>query len=199
MASKYVRMTGFIKWANSQYGGLFSPDPSYGNYSVTFYPDPPSVEKFKASGMKLEFKNDEDGDFVKLRRPHEKIIKNENQVFGRPKIFFPEGVEGTKDIGNGTKVEVTVVVYPAGRHTGHRLESVKVLELVRFERAGEGGFKEFTDGSSTPSEVVVSEKGGAKAVRETSNEGSPFNDDVPFGEETPKEEVKKSPFKRMSR
>lgn len=194
MSTKYINLTGTTKWVNGAYGGLFEPDPKYGNFVVRLYPDPASWDKFKKSGLRLEPKTDEDGDYVQFRRAEQKLMKKELVNFGRPKVFFKEGVEPTRNIGNGSTIEVNVAVYDTREGKGHRLESVKVIELVEFNREGpSGGFVEYT-GDEGPREKPV-----AQPEEETNNDtgGKPFNDDVPFDVDPPKKSA--SPFKKMSR
>lgn len=204
--SKYINIRGRTKWVNGKFGGLFEKDEEYGNYSLIVYPDPESWDRIKkAGGLPIQTKTDDEGDFYKFRRPHAKILNGENVIFGRPKVFFPEGVEGTRDIGNGSIVEATVVKYKAGRHEGHRLESVKIIDLIKFERNVGGnpeGYKAFGDGEENASETIIEPDSETKVVHSKSKESDevPFDDGVPFGDK--KEEVKKSasPFqKKMSR
>ena len=201
MASKYLNLKGTVKWVNGKFGGLFEPDPEYGNYQLTFFPDTESWDKIKKSGLRLQTKNDEDGDFIKFRRPSRKVIKNEQVDFGRPKIYFVEGIEGTRDIGNGSSADVSVVVYDAGPHKGHRLESVTITELVRYERSTSGAveFKDNAEENATEQTSTEEDTPSSKAQEKQSE--VPFDDGIPFGDSKPKEEVKKSasPFKRMSR
>lgn len=220
MASKYLNLSGRTKWVNGKFGGLFEPDPEYNNYQLIFYPDPDSWDKIKKSGLQLQSKNDEDGDFLKFRRAKEKVIKGEKVQFGRPKVFFTGDTEPTRNIGNGSSVDVSVVVYDAGKHKGHRLESVTVTNLIEFERR-ENNLRELQDDNDTEqdaaeedapraegtvasqqsSEIKAKQSEGSR--RETTEDLVPFDDGVPFGDE---KEVKTStntksvsPFKRMSR
>lgn len=203
MATKYYSFTGVTKWVNGQYGGLFEPDPKYGNFSVILYPDPKSWDRFKQSGLALEPRTDEDGDSIRFRRPEQKLMKKELVKFGRPKVFFKEGIEPTRDIGNGSTIEVNVAVYDTGQGKGHRLESVRVLDLVKYERGGAvGNFIEYTeDGEgSKPVEEVSSDTSVKKPVKQ---ETPPWEDEVPFGEkentEVEEPETKKpsaSPFRK---
>lgn len=226
MATKYVSLKGTTKYVNGQYGGLFEADQKYGNFQIRLYPDTESWEKYKKSGLRLEPKNDEDGDYLTFRRPEQKLLNKELVNFGRPKVFFKEGIEPTKNIGHGSTIEVNVAVYDTREGKGHRLEAVRVLELVEYNRDGPvGNFIELKDdvGDAESVEVdagPVDTKSGTP-VRNTKEptEVAPWDespDPIPFGEEKA-EEVKSepkepkatgsvatvksgaSPFKRMSR
>lgn len=144
MATAIHYWSGKCKWAK-----VYQPDQTYGNYTLDFYPDDPS--EIPASGLKLEPKTDEDGTFFRIRRPKEKLIKDELVVFGKPKVFLnlgtvdengiPQVEPFDKLIGNGSRVTIKVAVYDAGKFKGHRLESVRVDEHVPYEK---------TDGEKQP-------------------------------------------------
>jgi hypothetical protein len=122
MPTQYLKFTGTCKWAK-----IRKPDDKYGFYSVDMYLDDASWEVFKASGLMLEPKETEDGWYVRFRRPHQKIIKQELVTFGPPEVT------GTTElVGNGSKVTCDVVVYETQKGKGHRLNKITVLELVPF-------------------------------------------------------------------
>lgn len=198
-ASKYYNWTGKIRWAKSRFGGLFEPDPEYGSYKCQFYPDIKTWESIKNSGLALEAKQDrEDGlDFIILRRPVEKVIKGENVQFGRPKVYFEEGIEPTTNIGNDSDVVVNVVVYPAGRHIGHRLESVTVTHLVEYTSTagGETNRKELSDEAVNSALSARDEAREEEAPKDKDNPPFEVEDDMDEAEvKTTKR--KPTPFKR---
>lgn len=141
MATETFYWTGKCKWAK-----VYKPDPKYNNFVMDFYPDNP--EEIPNAGLGLEPKADEDGTFYRLRRPVEKLIKDELVQFGPPKVVLNTGqvdeagvpvVEPfSKLIGNGSRVTVKVDVFDvrAGKGKGHRLNSVRVDEHVPYEAAG---------------------------------------------------------------
>lgn len=195
MATKYVNLTGTTKWVNGKFGGLFEADPKYGNFSIRLYPDPASWEKFKKSGLRLEPKTDDDGDFIVFRRPEQKLMNKELVVFGRPKVYFKEGVEPTRAIGNGTTIEVNLAVYDTREGKGHRLEAVRVLDLVKFEASSGGADSGF---------VELIDEGQAEPQSEGDKPKEDPNDELPFDVEPKKDTTvaksqSASPFKRMSR
>lgn len=129
MPSQYVKFTGKCEWAQLQ-----KPDPKYDNYKITVYLDGANLDKFKKTGLQLEPKTTEQGVCVTFRRPSKKLIKSELVEFGPPKLSGDEG----KLVGNGSTVEVDVVVYDTIKGKGHRLEAVKVLNLVEYVRPDAG-------------------------------------------------------------
>lgn len=192
MATKYFNFTGRLYWANSQYGGIFTPDPKFPFYKAQLYLDPESWDTFKKSGLRLESKTDDNGDYVIFRRPTEKIIKGELQKFERPRVFFAEGIEPTKDIGNESIATCNVSVYTSAKGNGHRLESVTIKKLVEFERSENKNFVELLD---DPVESVSEEMGGEDAQ----DSKAEFDDEVPFpAEDKPVVPPKKkpTPFRR---
>lgn len=198
-ASKYYNWTGKIRWAKSRFGGLFEPDPEYGSYKCQFYPDIKTWDSIKNSGLALEAKQDrEDGlDFIMLRRPVEKVIKGENVQFGRPKVYFEEGIEPTTNIGNDSEVVVNVVVYPAGRHIGHRLESVTVTHLVEYTAQGgnDTNRKELSDEAVNSALSARDEAREEEAPKDKDNPPFEVEDDLDEAEvKTTKR--KPTPFRR---
>lgn len=137
MSTEIYYWSGKVNWAK-----VYKPDEKYKNYTVDFYPDNP--DEIPASGLTLEAKTNEDGVYFRIKRPVEKIIKDELVHFGPPKVFLNTGevdengvpkVEPfTKLIGNGSRVTLKVQVYTAGKFVGHRLESVRVDEHVPYEK-----------------------------------------------------------------
>lgn len=203
MATKYLSLKGTTKYVNGMFGGLFEADKKYGNFSIRLYPDTESWERYKRSGLRLEPKNDEDGDFLTFRRPEQKLLNKELVNFGRPKVFFKEGDEPTRNIGHGSTIEVNIAVYDTREGKGHRLEAVRVLELVPYERgSAAGNFVEMKDdvGDAESVEVdagPVDTKTGTP-VRSTkeSEEVAPWDespDPIPFGKEETQEVRKPAP------
>lgn len=187
MTTKYYDFTGTIAWANSQYGGLFQVDPKYNKYKCHLYLDPESWEKFKKSGLRIKTYNDDGGDYIQLKRDDTKLIKGKQEHLGPPKVFFVEGIEPTRDIGNGSGVTANVAVFDTANGKGHRLERVIVTDLVTFER---GGFDET--------------KYGALSVEDDEGEDKPNimdKEELEEGDEVVEEDpkpvtVKKTPFRR---
>jgi hypothetical protein len=129
--SEMLYFKGKCKWAQ-----VYKPDEEYDNFKINVYLDEPSMELFKSSGLQLTPKEDEDGTFVTFRRPNYKQIKKDLVHFGAPKVMNEAGEPLQDLIGNGSEVVVKVVAYPSKKGKGHRLEAVKVTDLIVYEGAG---------------------------------------------------------------
>lgn len=193
MATKYIDFEGTISWANSKYGGLFEVDPKFDNYKANFYLNPKSWSLYKDSGLRLKTYNDEMGDYVQFKRRKDQIIGGKPEYMGPPKVFFEEGIEPTKDIGNGSSFRATVSVFDTRNGKGHRLERVIITDLIKFEASGGGGFDESKYGKLQDSSAPV-----AKDIPFDVDEP---DDEIPFGGEPEVEPnatkaKKPSPFRR---
>jgi len=133
MSTKYVYLRGKTKWAMVR-----KPDEKYGNYKLNLYLNDASQKAFDDSGLQLEPKTDEDGKYYVFRRPHEKMIKKEIVEFGPPKVFNADNTEFDGLVGNGSEITVKVSVYDTMKGKGHRLESLRVEELVEYNPEGSG-------------------------------------------------------------
>jgi hypothetical protein len=129
MATELYIFRGKAKWAQ-----LTKPDKEYDNFKINVYLDEDSRKLFATSGLQLTPKTDEDGEFVVFRRPNYKQIKKELVNFGPPEVVGADG----QLIGNGSEVAIKVIVYDSKKGKGHRLESVKVLNLVPYEGSNGG-------------------------------------------------------------
>lgn len=160
MASKWFKFRGKAKWArpyipDNQFGAV--------RWKITLCPTDDEVKNIKASGLNKDIKADKDGDIsLQLTRDAVKKIKNEDVFFCPPSIYDKDGkalveyynretnkrvTQFKKEekplieqrgkqvlIGNGSEVELTVVVYDAGRLKGSRLEEIKILDLVEYRQ-----------------------------------------------------------------
>jgi hypothetical protein len=134
MATEFFIFKGKAKWAQ-----LTKPDKEYDNFKINVYMDDDSKALFSTSGLQLEPKTDEDGEYVTFRRPNYKQIKKELVHFGAPNVVDAAGTPTNALIGNGSVVAVKVVVYDSKKGKGHRLESVKILDLIPYEGNGGNG------------------------------------------------------------
>lgn len=132
MATKIIYLTGKAKWAKVR-----TPDEKYDNFTIDLFPTKESWGEFKASGMEVRPKRAEEGEYITLRRPNNKLIKNEIVNFGPPKVLNPGPEETPFEglIGNGSTVTVKVAVYDTMKGKGHRLEAIRVDDLVVYEGA----------------------------------------------------------------
>lgn len=127
MATTEVYLSGKAKWAK-----VYKPDEKYRNWTINLYLDDDSLKKYKASGMSMAFKEDDDGSFVTFRRPEAKLIKNEMVKFTPPKVVNKDGEPISDNIGNGSDVTIKVIVYDTVKGPGHRLEAVRIDKLVEY-------------------------------------------------------------------
>lgn len=133
MATKYYTIKGKVAWAK-----VFEPDEYLGTkkYKVNFFPD--NAEEFRNTGIQVRPKTNSNpdnnvpvGTYYTLSRPISKEINGEEVEFGQPDLYDANGDQfEQKIIGNGSTVEVRFCVYDTRMGKGHRLEGLKVLELV---------------------------------------------------------------------
>lgn len=127
MATEYIKLSGIVYWAQ-----LVQPDTKYGvKWRTRLYPDEKSMETFKESGLQLQVKEDEVGEYITLRRDKEKLIKGKVTVFDPPKVFV-EGKLYDGLVGNGSEAVCDLAVYDTMKGKGHRLETVNVTNLVEY-------------------------------------------------------------------
>lgn len=158
MASKYYYLSGKAKWAR-----LFTPDDKYKNYKIDLALDDTSKQTFVESGMTMQAKQQDDGTYITFRRPEAKLIKNELVKFDPPTVTDASGNKVESLVGNGSDVTIKVVVYDTVKGKGHRLEAVRVDNLIPYEKANTA-----TDpadevrGSGVPAVSPGAMKGNAK-------------------------------------
>lgn len=122
---------------------LHSPDPMNNDFNVSLYLNPESyniVMALKNEGLKNRIQKDEDGYYVRFRRPLEKDFNGLKKTFGPPSIVDTEGNFLDVLIGQGSDIVVVLEVYqhktPSGGYAkAARLESVIVENLVPVIRA----------------------------------------------------------------
>lgn len=134
MATKFHKFTGVGEWFK-----IFVPDEYDGakRWTLNFKPD--NLEEWKASGIMLRDVKNNPGWF-RPRRDCVKLIKGEAVNFEAPVVVNSEGVEWDSNemgyIGNGSKVELTIAVFDltARKGKGHRLEKIRILDLVEYQK-----------------------------------------------------------------
>lgn len=132
MPKQEVNMRGTCKWAKVQQAAD-NYDKTGKEYSIDLYPDEASMKAFKASGLQLKVREDEDGEFIKFRRPVSKMIKDELVELGAPKIIDEQNEDLDCLVGNGSEVTIKVTVYDTRMGKGHQFEGMKVHSLVEYE------------------------------------------------------------------
>jgi hypothetical protein len=145
MATDTYYFTGECKWAM-----VHKMDEKYGNYKINLYMDKASKDSFKKSGLQLKPKKEVEGSkpvecklsdpdaYVTFRRPHSSKIKDEIIDFGKPRVLGEDGAPTNALIGNGSQVTVKVSAFDTMNGVGHRLEAVKVNNLVEYEGKSSG-------------------------------------------------------------
>ena len=148
--SNFINITGNCMWArvfpdNKDLTGWEDAVKDLGGqYTVELECDEDSVEALTRLGSQAvdyqKTKPNQDGEektFMRFKRVHEKYDRKGNLLewaSGAPKVVGPDGkpwnVEEDGFIGNGSKLQLRVCVYTAGRAVGTRLEEVKVLDYV---------------------------------------------------------------------
>ena len=138
MASNtYLYVQGKLSWVRCD-----KPD-EWGKWKATIHPTPASLEKIRelqAEGLKNVLKKDEDGYFIAFSRPTQKMIKGKVVGLIPPSVVDENGAPFNKPIGNGSDGILKLEVYQhstpgGGKAKAARLESVKVTNLIPFERA----------------------------------------------------------------
>ncbi len=138
MSTQYFTFSGTLKWAK-----VYKPDPKYDNFTVDLYMDEESWDRFNKTGLSLSPREDMDGKYIRFRRPNKKLIKNEVAEFGPPEVIYVQGFNpqdyggGHPLIGNGSKGEISIVVYDTIKGKGHRLNRVTVTDLIPYNRPSE--------------------------------------------------------------
>lgn len=194
MATKYLNVRGFIKWAQ-----IYQPEEYMGDvrFITSFYPaDATQKAKIVDSGLQMAFKEDEDGEFIRIRRSLKKAFPGQDEVtyFTPPKITGEvevkyvdkatdevikqyqksekrEIVMDGKEVllGNGTEVVANIAVYDTRQGKGHRWESVKVLNLVEYNPNKEDAVDEKEEVSKEVEKKAAAEK-PAKQPKSQSDE-----------------------------
>lgn len=128
--TKTYYFTGPCKWAK-----VYQPDDYKGDkkWKVNLYLNKETKKLLKDSGVQLKIRDDEDGEFVVFSRPVERQYQDEVKFFEPPKIFNKE-LEKIEDlIGNGSVITAKISVFDTAKGTGHRLEAIRVDNLVKYE------------------------------------------------------------------
>lgn len=139
MAVEFVFLKGKAKWVTHQ-----APD-KYGNWSLVLYLDPESLEKWNQlqnSPKKVQTKlgQDEDGQFIRIRRPQQKMMRGKVVGFTPPTVLGPDNLPMQNvNIGNGSDVTVKIAWYSFNNPMGIksyaiRLEAIRVDNLVPYEK-----------------------------------------------------------------
>lgn len=155
--TQYLDFDGKAYWCK-----VYTPDEFRGNtrWMLDLYMDDPAMlEKYKKAGIQKKLKENENGKGFSATRPVTKLIKGTLVHFTPPIIYDKDGTELVKYvdaegktirqystgeeytrvgepvmIGNGSTVRCRISVYPTSMGPGNRLESIKILDLITYER-----------------------------------------------------------------
>lgn len=151
MATKYYTFVGKAAWPKVKV-----PDetPWGKKWTIDLYPDADNIALIEESGVGLKpFKGEtfpgETG--YRFRRDVSKVINGEMQEFDPPVVTDVNNQPLEANIGNGSLVEVNVAVYDTRKGTGpkgHRMNSIKVIELVPY--AGKESIRVAKNTSESP-------------------------------------------------
>ena len=167
----YVQVRGFVEWARVFEFNREMPEDATdkkvrkgleavkGMYKLNFYPaTAEEKQKLINAGMSLDLYNSDKprfqkgsdlgiGEFVVLKRPHEKLYTNkegETINFGGPPpiVYFPANENGEYKkfdpetdglIGNGTEVMLKVSIYGDDTAATIRFEKIGIINLVSYQ------------------------------------------------------------------
>ena len=147
MPTELMFIRGKASWAFTN-----APDP-WGSYTITLHPNSDGLEKIRelqGQGLKNVLKKDEDGWFIKFRRPQSKEIRGRVVPFTPPEVIMEENKQPLQGlIGNGSDVTVKLEVYPhatpgGGKAKAARFLGVMVHNLVPYV-SKEEQYKQITD------------------------------------------------------
>jgi len=194
VATRYQNLKVKLKWCK-----VYEPDAFMGaeNWKVSAYPvDEKEWDKFKATGLELGVKTDADGEYITLRRPTKKLIKDELVVFAPPEITGVVNVTYENELGervrqynkgdkvklvtngeqemipNGSLAIVNFSYYDTIKGKGHRLESLRILELAEYIEQP----PRVADEAEAKEEV----KEVKKEVKKSSDKKEELNDEIPW-------------------
>lgn len=156
MSQKEIKLTGIANWAKIQF-----PDEYLGveRYTIALTLDAESLGAFKASGSRLKIKDTDDGPVVNLKKTVNPPA-NWKTPWGAPPITYKGERDDSIIIGNGSKVECKVEIYPTAYGIGTRLKSINIIDLVPFNQPDD-------EESQSPQESV-------KTQTETKDEKAPW-------------------------
>lgn len=128
--SDIVYLTGKTKWAK-----LKDPDMKFGgHWTVDLYLDKQGLKNFHAANLELQLRESDEGPFIKLRRPINRIDKKKGELikYDPPTLLDHDNKPLDVLVGNGSQVQCKLSVFATPKGNGHRLEAVRVIELVPY-------------------------------------------------------------------
>jgi hypothetical protein len=130
MTTTHFYFTGPVSWAK-----LKKPDDYQGQLSwkINVYLDKKGLKTLQESELRVRPKKDDNGTYVTFKRSTVKEIKGEEIEFDPPTVLDKNNEPLDRLVGNGSVATVKVSVFDTRMGKGHRLESVRVEELVEYE------------------------------------------------------------------
>lgn len=134
MAQTTYTFSGPVRWAK-----VHTTDQKFGKHGIEIQLDEEGLEKYKESGLQGRSSKDGEGYYSFRRDPKQLVwVDGTRQAAGKPHVFDADGYAITDLIGNGSVCTISVTVYDYdnsfGKGKGHRLEAVRVDELVKYEK-----------------------------------------------------------------
>ena len=134
--TKYLFLKGKASWVRAHQLDRFE------KWSFQFHPDSQALEVIRdlqAEGLKNILKKDDDGYFIVLSRPKQKMIRGKVVGFAPPEVIDREGKPLLVPVGNGSDVTAKIEVYPfsvpgGSKGVAARWASLRVDNLVPFEK-----------------------------------------------------------------
>lgn len=138
MRNETVFIDGILSWCR-----VVSPEEYEGDrfWSCTIHPTPESLEKVRdlqARGIMNKMKKDEDGYYIKFKRPTERRKRDGGLIpFEPPKVYNSEKqiIDGLR-VGNGSAGTLKLEVYGGDkprRYLAARLDSIMISSLVDYD------------------------------------------------------------------
>lgn len=190
--TKFFTFTGLCSYAK-----VYEPDEYKGSefWKINLHVDKDTAKKIRESGSMVRPHVDNEevsgvpGTYYTFRRDLVKKIRDQEVEFNPPEIFDADGkpiMVYVKDpdtgetkavgekvyLGNGSKVEVTVEIYPAGSYgNGTRLRSIKVIDLIKYDPKAK---------EEVPAEGEREEVSEQKPETAAAKTRKTLDDDIPF-------------------
>jgi hypothetical protein len=132
LTTKHFYFTGKASWPKV-FSHYYDNYEGQKKWKITLYPDKESIAALKEAGLRLRAKKDESGTSYTFSRPFTKDINGEIIEFDPPTVLNADNTPFTeKGIGNGSTVTLKVSVFDTRMGKGHRLDTVRVEELVPY-------------------------------------------------------------------
>lgn len=134
---EYAYIPGKIIWCKHKIPEAWEDDRFW---SIIVYPNDEGkqvIKKLKEPPAILNvMKKDDDGEYMKFKRPCQKDIKGRLVTFDNPIVLDRDGQPFDGMVGNGSDgvVKLLVYKYRQGKGRAVRWESVRIDNLIPYER-----------------------------------------------------------------